>query len=176
MSRGVHLTPLAPLPVLLAPGPEDRGRSTNQPEVGYCGCDIGLCPPARPRVSQGPFFRGSQRRGPVSPWAASCLGQTMTFAGTRCQLAAAAAKASTSSHAARGCRGPREPAACSPSRERSTRVWPSGLTELGRPFMYQSHTHTSTFCWPSSVWVPRIQIHELRVEQAYKSLSSSCEE
>jgi len=56
----------------------------------------GPCLPARPQVSQGPFFRGSLRRGHTSPLVASCFGQTMTLAGTWCQLAAAVAKALTS--------------------------------------------------------------------------------
>ena len=71
-------------------------RSGAWPEVATAQLQYGLCPPARPQVSRGPFFRGSLRRGHTSPLAASCFGQTMTLAGTWCQLAAAVAKALTS--------------------------------------------------------------------------------
>lgn len=93
----------------------------------------GLCLPARPQVSQGPFTGGSLRQSHTSPRAASCLGQTMTCrdlvpAGCSC------------------CQGfdflpaeeilaTRDLLLVSPSQERHTQMWSLGPTEFSNPFM-----------------------------------------
>lgn len=150
-------TPAAPRPVLPAPGPQDWVRSTHRPEVGCRSCNIGPCSPARPQVSQEPFFRGSLRRGHTSPWAASCLGQTMTFAGIWCQLAAAVANALTSCLQREVILAPRGLGLASPGQELRTwkgphlnSVIPSGT----------DRTHVNSFCLPGFSWLPGTQIRK----------------
>lgn len=131
-----------------------------------------VCLPARPQVSRGPFFRGSLRRGHTSPRAASCFGQTMTLAGTWCQLAAAVAKASTSCTRRGASLAPR--ICCWPPRVMNP-TFRHGLWAPLNSVIPSSTDHTRSVCLALSKY-PEHRGTWTRVQPFYKHLSSVHEE